>query len=122
MDADTIYPTHQCFDDVGEWLNFRAIDGATRQELESYTVVHAIILDDDDKRIPHAWIERGCVVRIFGLLKGERVAIVVPREEWFDKARVQHDTRYTVRQFIYMTKEFGPGPWVPEYRALCRDG
>lgn len=123
--GDAIYPTHRCFDDVTDSLNDLAADLAACVSAEEvsatlrlYTVVHGILLAPDGKPYAHAWLERDGRVIQTGIYHGLVVRFSMSRAEFIECARVWDETRYTVDQTVALHQAHGPGPWVPEYRAL----
>jgi len=123
-DDNTVYPTHQCFDDVPRYLERLVDGGATIHDLERYTIVHAICLHEDDGRpYAHAWLELGDKVIFAGILRGELVYLHTARAEYVAKAFVWDETRYTIFEAYRVEKRTGfrGGPWKAEYRALCPD-
>jgi hypothetical protein len=119
----TLHPTHNCFDDVIDYINMLAKGGMHPEEIDRrYTIVHGIMLLPDGKPVSHAWLEQGGVVTFAGLYKGERVYVSADRAEYVRYAMVYDETRYTVRETCELQRRTGwMGPWKPEYRALCGD-
>jgi hypothetical protein len=115
----TIYPTHNCFDDAVDWLNMLALGGASREELMAYVIVHGVIIAPDGQRLAHAWLEHDGQVLEGGIHHGERVWIEYPLADFRRLHAVEEETRYTIVDAERLDREFGPGPWKPEYRALC---
>lgn len=122
-DDETIYPTHECFDDVVIFMNGVAEAGAARAELLRYTIVHAIVLAPNDEPYSHAWLEHedGRAIQ-GGIYKGERFFYSANREEFRAKVRIVKETRYNMDEVLALDRELGPGPWVSEYKALCGGG
>jgi len=122
-DDNTVYPTHECFDDVPRYLRMLVDRGATIHDLERYTIVHAICLHEDDGHpYAHAWLELDGIVIFAGILRDEHVYIHAHRAEYIVKAFVWDETRYSIYEAALAEKRSGfpDSPWVPEYRALCR--
>jgi hypothetical protein len=119
----TIHPTHHCFDDVTEYLNALAEDGASGEELRRYTIVHGIIVAPDGTPTAHAWLEIQekdlTMVIQAGIVDGERVYFVMPRAEFLAHLMVWDETRYTIGEALQLDQHLGRAPWVPEYREIC---
>jgi hypothetical protein len=114
-----IYPTHCCFDDVTDYLNRLAAAGATRDVLVTYTVVHGIVVLPDGTPFAHGWLEHEGEVIEGGIYEGERVWIRMTRADFEGLHAVFDETRYTLDEVLRLDREHGPGPWKPEYIALC---
>lgn len=124
----TIYPTHSCFDDVLDHqvaLAARDPAAAARQ-----FIVHGILLFPEGEPhagepFAHAWVEEPLTVTVFqsGLLAdGRKVWFEIGARAFLAAMRVQASTRYTLQQarlLNWQTEHYGP--WVPAYRALCRN-
>ena len=121
----TIFPTHQCFDDV---LDHQA-ELAQRDPVTAARqfIVHGICLAPEGEHagepFAHAWVEDDEESRVSeaGILNGEKIWWSADRDEWYAALRVQERTRYTLDQariLNWQTAHYGP--WVPKYRALCK--
>jgi hypothetical protein len=121
VDEATIYPTHTCFDDVTEYMNQLAEAGTSLDELMRYTVVHGVVVASDGHRFAHAWLELDGETIESGIYNGERVWVSMSRTEFDATHDLAEETRYTIREAVALDGEHGPGPWKPEYRALCSD-
>jgi hypothetical protein len=112
-----ILPTHHCFDDVLEFFP----EGRPQDEpLESFTVVHGILLMPDGEPYVHAWLENATDVIQGGLFEGERIWFAMSIEDFRASRRIIDETRYTPLEALaenYRTGHFGP--WVPAYRDLA---
>ena len=127
---NTILPTRTCFDDVLEHqvaLARRDPTAAARQR-----IVHGICLlpEPDGNRsagepFAHAWVEDQETLEVWqsGLLAdGRKVWFAIAAAEFLDKLRVQSSTRYSLDQARILNWQTGHyGPWVPGYRAFCRN-
>lgn len=125
----TIHPTHRCFDDVLDHqveLDRRDPARAARQR-----IVHGILLFPDGEPhagepFAHAWVEDPATRLVWqaGLLDdGTKIWFAIDAREYLERMRVQASTAYTLAQariLNWQTEHYGP--WVPAYRALCRNG
>jgi hypothetical protein len=124
VETESIYPTHECFDDVVGYLNALAETGMDPHYLNAvFTIVHGICLHPNGRPFSHAWVEMGGDVIQAGIHRGERIYFSMPRAVFRASARVYDETRYTLRDVIFLARKTGrpSGPWVPEYWALCND-
>jgi hypothetical protein len=123
-EENTLYPTFSCFDDAMHfieyvWKNYPSLD--------EIFVVHAIgkAHDEGETRYSHGWVEDHNVgVCIYaGYLKGVKVYMCSPIEEYYSKFKFIETTKYTPKQAITLNLKHGTfGPWEPKYVALCNDG
>lgn len=125
-----ILPTHKCFDDALDFLEYVAnrelkkTNGScvkVRDTLRRYVLVHGIYVPAGEP-VAHAWVEEvdGSLWQ-GGILNGEHLYFAVPREHFYTSTNVLECTRYSVseaRDWNYRTGHFGP--WEEKYRALCR--
>jgi hypothetical protein len=118
-----IYPTHKCFDDALDYLDFIAKTEG-RDSLERHTLVHGIVVSSKNGiRYAHAWLEDGDGNIIQGgILKGEKIYYAMSPTEFAEFLRVEEYTRYTPRQAVAENHRTGHyGPWVEKYRLQCRN-
>jgi hypothetical protein len=122
----TIYPTHSCFDDAMEFVDWMAVEFADEKEgLEGISLVHSINETQDGKRYAHAWVEDSSTdVAIFaGIFKGVKAYFGSPIKEFYARYNVQETTRYTVTEAIMNNlRTYNFGPWEEKYIALCANG
>src|SRR4051812_26554030 len=127
----TLYPTHHCFDDALDYLTELALDPSTAWIIRAPDtfLVHGIALMPETGGLSapgtpyaHAWVELGGDVIQAGLLaSGERIFYRKPKAEHYAKLRIQHATRYTMRQALEENRRSNNyGPWKPEYLARVR--
>lgn len=114
----TIYPTHACFDDAVEYVNALAERGASREEIETYTLVHAIVIAPDGERIAHAWLEHEEEFIQAGIYNSEKVWMRMDQEEFSRAYNVELQLRYSISEAVNLMIEQGPGPWDPRIRVL----
>lgn len=117
---ETIFPTGQCFDDAMEILV--ELLTVTQVPPEQLRLVHAIaLLPDEGTPFAHAWVEHGSQCLFLGLYQGTRVLCTVPRQEYYQRLRVQHRTKYTPWQAARENERtVSCGPWKAHYRSLTR--
>lgn len=123
----TILPTHTCFDDATEILMERLNEDPRFWRLR---LVHGIVQPPGHIR-PHSharveeWTaEDGVMVWQAGWVENRLItyAILLRGPEGFEAGmNISKVTRYTPWQAMQLEKLHGPGPWEPEYIALCRD-
>jgi hypothetical protein len=114
-----ILPTFQCFNDAMDIL----VDCLTTRQVppERLKLVHGVALLDDGTPYAHAWVEEGRTCYFAGIYQGERVICAVPRQEYYQKLRVQARTKYTPWQAQRENERTTSyGPWKPAYLALTR--
>lgn len=114
-----IYPTNECFNDAMEILGVLL----TEKEVppDQLRLVHGICLMDDGTRFAHAWVERERTCLFLGLYQGERVLCQVPRQEYYQRLRVEQRTKYTMAQAARESaRTVSYGPWKAAYLALTR--
>lgn len=121
---NTVYPTHSCFDDALEFINYVALEYRD-EDTSMISLVHGIVRGDDGNNYAHGWVEDSSTrLAIFaGVLKGEKIYFYTPIEEFYTKNRVKETTKYTIKEAIennIRTIHFGP--WEPKYVALCGGG
>lgn len=122
----TIKPTNTCFDDALDFFDDLARSGAGFEDMvDRYRVVHGIcLMPQSDRPYAHAWVEdrtRDLVLQR-GILNGKIVQLEMSVLEFTLRHRPQKFTRYTLREALRLNYESNHyGPWVEEYRALCRD-
>lgn len=121
--AENIYPTHTCFDDALDYLEL-VLRAQGRKSLRRLVVVHGICLHEETSEpFAHAWVEQGDEVHHAGILRGERVWVTIPRDDYYRELRIQDTTRYTPLEAVRRNRATGHyGPWEPQYQALTRDG
>lgn len=120
---NTIYPTHSCFDDAMEFMEFVAKE-YKNEDLSFLKLVHGTVKGDDGLPHAHAWVEdSGTEVAIYaGVLKCEKVYFYTPIEEFYSGWRVQETTKYTIKETVennLRTIHFGP--WEQKYKDLVAD-
>lgn len=121
---NTIYPTHQCFNDAMEFIDYVAL-AYKGEDTSMIKLVHGLITGDDGKSHAHAWVEDSSTeTAIFaGIWKGEKIYFFSPVGQFYEKYRVTETTKYTIAEALaenLRTIHFGP--WEPKYVALCGDG
>jgi hypothetical protein len=125
---NTIFPTHQCFDDVLEHQVL--LDTTDPQKAARQWIVHGLLLfpvgdDHAGEVFAHAWVEDDATEEVWqsGLLgDGRKVWFAIARPLFVARMRVQSMTRYTLAQakrLNWQHEHFGP--WVPAYRIFCRN-
>lgn len=120
-DDNTIHPTHECFDDIADFLNDLAERGATREELTQYTVVHGLcLMPPNGEPYAHGWLERDGFAIQAGIYRGERIYFRVPVEEYRASRFVWDETRYTLDEVLELDLHDRP-PYRAEYKGLCSD-
>lgn len=121
---NTIYPTHSCFDDALEFIEWVAKEYKT-EDLSFLTLVHGIAQGDGGALHAHGWVEdSGMNVAIYaGILRSEKVYFYTPIDEYYKAHRVQETTRYTLREALeHNLRTIHFGPWEPKYVALTGGG
>jgi hypothetical protein len=125
MSDETIYPTHQCFDDTVDFLNDLAARGAPPEVLRSYTVVHGIcLMPPDGEPYAHGWLECDGFVIQAGIYWGRRIYYRTTVEELRAARLVWDETRYTLDEVIALDAldgDAGLPPYRADYKALCND-
>ena len=116
-------PTHTCFDDALDYLEWLAFNQQWGRLLEC-TLVHGVCLTPDGRPYVHAWVEfpDNCVGA--GIVAGERVWYYVRRRDWLKEFRPQLTTRYTLKEAYENNKRTNHyGPWESYYRdMILNDG
>jgi hypothetical protein len=117
--STTVYPTHQCFDDVTEIVALVLVEGTLTSDV---AIVHGIIAPDGVD-ISHAWVERGKSSVVFaGIVNGEKCLVECDLDEYYQQSIVKDKTAYTIEDAIAEEIRCGHGgPWVGRYRALCKE-
>jgi hypothetical protein len=122
---ETIGPTHECFDDLVDFLNDLAERGAPREVLMKYTVVHGIcLMPPNGEPYAHGWLECDGFAIQAGIYRGERIYFRVRVEEYRAARFVWDETRYTLDEVLELDSLEGEArlpPYRPEYKALCND-
>lgn len=124
-DGQTVYPTHQCFNDALEFFEELAKEKNPVLRMSGYLfLVHGVCLTPEGESYSHAWIEQGHATVIFkGILHGKAQYFATPKEQYYDEMRVTPDvTRYTPTEALkenLASNHFGP--WIQRYRDLCND-
>lgn len=122
MNDEAIYPTKRCFDDLVDFLNDLAVNGASAAELIRYTVVEAICLKPPDGQpFPHGWLECDGFAIEAGIYRGDRIFYRVPIPDFRASHRVWDETRYSLREVLAMSRLGKFPPYRAEYKALCAD-
>lgn len=120
-----IHPTHSCFDDAIDYINFLATENPSdiQRMNKEYRVCHGICLFPDGEKYAHAWLEYRNSTIEGGIYDGQKVAVRQPKADFYKRQRPVKVLRYTIKQTIKLEKDiYGYcGPWDPEIRALCRD-
>ncbi len=121
--GSTIYPTQHCFDDAMDFLEQIAREGATREEVNQYTLVHAICLHPQDgHRFAHAWLERDGKVIDSGILNGDQIYYEVDQAHHYAKLRVQESKKYSMLEALTENhKHMTFGPWEQRFLDLCAE-
>lgn len=121
-----ILPTHTCFDDALDFMAERLKQDKKLAFGAELLVVHGVCLAPEgrhkDRPFAHAWVEEGGRAWQGGILDGEKVFYSMTVEEFCERLRPQHWTKYTVSQAArenHRTNHFGP--WVQRYADLCND-
>jgi hypothetical protein len=119
---EAIYPTRHCFDDLVDFLNDLAVNGASGAELIRYTVVEGICLKPPDgDPSPHGWLECDGYAIEAGIYKGERIFYRVPIADFRVSHRVWDETRYSLHEVLALGRRGKLPPYRDDYRALCAD-
>lgn len=118
-----IYPTHSCFDDAMEFVDYVARE--FKGEDVPIQLVHGLMTGDDGQPHAHAWVEEtNMKLAVFaGMHKGEKVYFYTPIDQFYAGYKITETTKYSVIEALennLRTIHFGP--WEPKYVALCGGG
>jgi hypothetical protein len=116
-----VQPTHTCFDDAMDLLD--AFATQRPDIIDDLRLVHGICLDPAGEPFSHAWLEDTATAQVLfvGIVNGERMNLAGDRADYYQEARVQETTTYTLHEALAEnTRSHHFGPWEPRYRALCR--
>ena len=130
-----LMPTGRCFDDALEFLQDRVKVNPRLATSDRLWLCHGICVGTGScadgsiapgQRYAHAWVEErdpavGQIAWDAGLLDGERIFVVLPRDIFHDRRQVAACTRYTpVEAWAENNRTETYGPWRLEYLALCK--
>lgn len=121
----TIYPTHSCFDDAMEFIDWMALEFKEDKDLDELFLVHSINQTNAGRAYAHAWVEdNNSGVAVFaGIYKGEKAYFYSPVKDFYDRFNVQETTKYTVKEAVENNlRTCNYGPWEDKYIALCANG
>lgn len=122
-EANTIFPTHTCFDDAKDFLEVFIEKDPKNSRL--YRIVHGICLFPvDQEPFAHAWVEQieSRIVFDGGIYRGEKIVIEYEKEHFYKFFQVQDCTKYTRDEWFKLNyASFSYGPWEKKYLALCKD-
>jgi len=120
---DTLEPTHSCFDDAIEFMDYAIRkNGLENIDNDGFKLVHGIC-EKDGREFSHAWVEWDAgenYVIFCGIVNGEKIYVGTRREDYYTQFGVKERTRYNGTEMLQMNlKHFHYGPWEKKYKLLC---
>lgn len=113
-----LLPTHSCFDDIGDMMGYFFENGqAFKIKQDLIRIAHGI-LEIDNFKISHAWLESEEPCYDMKILDGSRIMIEYDRSDFYKS--VSESVLYSWREAFKKSVEFkNSGPWIQKYIDLC---
>lgn len=119
---DSLYPTHTCFDDAIEIIEFFCKSNPALIKMESISLIHAVIHPPKYDIHAHAWIEWHFRNAIFqkNVYQGEKIITEFHRDTYWQNSRVLIYRKYSMKDVARLNKESGTyGPWDEVFKKYC---
>jgi hypothetical protein len=120
---NTVYPTHSCFDDAMEFIDYLAVE--FKDESMPIQLVHGLMKGDDGQLHAHAWVEESNMgLAVFaGIHRGQKTYFYTPVKDFYACYRITETTKYSIEEALQNNlRTIHFGPWEPKYVALQGDG
>lgn len=119
MNSQTLEPTHHCFDDAMDFMDYTV---CKHRIMEGFWLVHGIC-ENSGVRHAHAWVEDADFAIFSGILDGKVIYVGTRKEDYYKAFGVTETTKYDPMQMLEQNLKSGHyGPWEEKYKELCKEG